>query len=76
MQIKVLAFAHAQEQLGFRERMIECEPGDSPREILARLAPGFHAGVARVAVDCEYHDWDLPLGAADELAIIPPVSGG
>jgi molybdopterin converting factor small subunit len=30
----------------------------------------------RVAIDCEYWDWDTPVGPASELAIIPPVSGG
>ncbi len=76
MQLKILAFAHAQDQLGFRERIVECAPGDSPRAILVGLAPRFEGTGMRVAVDCEYHDWDAPVGAASELALIPPVSGG
>jgi molybdopterin converting factor small subunit len=76
MQVQLLAFAQAHEKLGFRERTVECMPGDTPRTLLARLAPGFEIATARVAIDHEYRDWDTPLGDARELAIIPPVSGG
>ncbi|MEA3209009.1 MAG: hypothetical protein QOE70_2066 [Chthoniobacter sp.] len=76
MQVRLLAFAQTQDQLGFRERAVECAEEESPRTILARLAPGFEAAGLRVAVDGEYHEWDAPIGAASELALIPPVSGG
>lgn len=76
MQLKILAFAQAQDQLGFRERVVECADDDSPRAILATIAPAFDGSGMRVAVDCEYHDWDTPVGRASELALIPPVSGG
>jgi molybdopterin converting factor small subunit len=76
MQVKLLAFAQAQDRLGFHERLVECDAGESPRELLARIAPAFEPASARVAVDCEYIDWDAPLGAASEIALIPPVSGG
>ena len=76
MQVKLLAFAQAQDRLGFHERLVECDAGESPRELLARIAPGFEPASARVAVNCEYADWDAPLGVASEIALIPPVSGG
>jgi len=76
MQVKLLAFAQAQDRLGFHERLVECDAGESPRELLARIAPAFEPASTRVAVDCEYSDWDAPLGAASEIALIPPVSGG
>jgi molybdopterin synthase sulfur carrier subunit len=76
MQIKLLAFAQTQVQLGFGERTVQCAPEETPRQILARLAPGFEAVAVRVAVDHEYHAWDSPIGQASELALIPPVSGG
>ena len=75
-QPAILAFAQAQDQLGFRERVVDCAAGDSPRTILANVAPGFDGAGMRVAVDHEYHDWDAPVGEAVELALIPPVSGG
>lgn len=76
MQVKLLAFAQTQDQLGFHERLVECDANETPRELLARIAPGFVPATVRVAVDCEYADWDAPLAAATEIALIPPVSGG
>jgi molybdopterin synthase sulfur carrier subunit len=76
MQLTILAFAQAEDRLGFRECVVECASGDSPRMVLARIAPGFDGAGMRAAVDCEYHDWDSPIGVARELALIPPVSGG
>lgn len=77
MKITVLTFAQTRTQLGFAEKSVECNPGDTPREILCRLAPQFDPGkTIRVAVNQEYADWDQPVGNATELALIPPVSGG
>jgi len=76
MQIRLLAFAHTREKLGFHETMVECAPEESPRTIVSRLAPALELASLRVAVDCEYQDWDAPIGAASEIALIPPVSGG
>ena len=76
MNLTLLVFAQAVDQLGFRERVVECSAGDSPRAILAKVAPAFDPSAMRVAVDCEYHDWDAPVGEASEIALIPPVSGG
>ena len=76
MQVRLLAFAHTRGQLGFGERLVECAAADTPRALLARVSPDFSTVGLRVAVDGEYHDWDAPIGAASEVALIPPVSGG
>jgi molybdopterin synthase sulfur carrier subunit len=77
MKIKVLTFAQTRTQLGFAEKSFDCEPGETPRQILRRIAPQFDPGkTIRVAVNQEYADWDKPVGDATELALIPPVSGG
>ena len=76
MQVKLLAFAQARDQLGWPERVVECQPEETPRAILARVAPAAGVEGWRVAVDEEYHSWDAPLGKAREIALIPPVSGG
>ncbi len=76
MHVKLLAFAQAGDRLGFRERLVECAPQDSPRAILARIDANFGTEHLRVAVDEEYCDWDRPIGEAREIALIPPVSGG
>jgi len=77
MKITILTFAQTRTQLGFAEKIFECDADETPREILRRLAPEFDPGKAvRVAVNQEYADWDRRIGEATELALIPPVSGG
>lgn len=77
MQVKLLAFASAAAALGWRERIVECEAEETPAGILQRIAPGFDVGKSRVAVNQEYARWDSPVGgSAEEIAVIPPVSGG
>jgi molybdopterin synthase sulfur carrier subunit len=77
VELKILTFAQTRAQLGFAEKSFACEPGETPRAILRRLAPQFDPGnTIRVAVDQTYADWDQPVGQATELALIPPVSGG
>jgi molybdopterin converting factor small subunit len=76
MEIVILAFARARDELGFAERTVECRAEETPREIVARIAPGLELVALRAAVDRGYHGWDVPIGAARELALIPPVSGG
>ena len=76
MQLKLLAFAHLPAQLGFHERTVECSAAETPRALLHRLAPEIDLTTVRVAIDEEYRSWDEPIGPANELALIPPVSGG
>jgi molybdopterin synthase sulfur carrier subunit len=74
--MKILAFAAAREAAGFAELDLPVNPSETPRAILSRVAPRLPLEYMRVAIDCEYWDWDTPVGPASELAIIPPVSGG
>jgi len=76
MTITLLAFAQAQEAFGFRERSATCTPLDTPRSLILRIKPDAALDQLRVALDYEFATWDTPIGAARELALIPPVSGG
>jgi sulfur-carrier protein len=76
VEIQLLAFAQARDLLGFASRAISCAPDETPRAIVSRVAMEAPIAQWRVALDGEYADWDAPIGAARELAIIPPVSGG
>jgi molybdopterin synthase sulfur carrier subunit len=76
MQLKVVAFAQARDQLGFDEIVVDCDDQETPRAVIHRLQPEFFPGSMRVALDHQYTDWDAPVGNARELALIPPVSGG
>lgn len=77
ISVKLLAFAQAADRLGWRDMFVECAPHETPRDIIGRVAPGFDPGTVRVAVNCEYSAWDDAVGPlAQELALLPPVSGG
>ena len=76
MDLTVLAFAHARETFGFASCIVTCDPGDTPRDVILRLAPRADLQHLAIARDSEYVPWDQPIGQARELAIIPPVSGG
>ena len=77
MKVTLLAFASAAQRLGWREQAVEAEADATPLQLFNRTNTGFAPGVARVAVNGNYHEWNAPIGAdAREVAIIPPVSGG
>jgi len=79
--MRILLFAHLKDAAG--GPMIEL---DAPRAltvdelwqqlIAACPALAAHRHVARVACNCEYTPPDARFSNADELALIPPVSGG
>lgn len=77
ISVKLLAFAQTADLLGWRDMLVECGPQETPREILGRIAPSFDPDTVRVALNCEYWTWDDAVGPfAEELALLPPVSGG
>lgn len=76
MKLTVLAFAGSKDDFGFSEMEVVAAEDDTPREVVNRIAPGMDVSSLRVALDCEFADWDAPLGITKEMALIPPVSGG
>ncbi|MEP2777453.1 MAG: MoaD/ThiS family protein [Luteolibacter sp.] len=76
MKMTVLAFAKSKDDFGFSEKEIEVTAEETPRQVVARIAPGMDVSGIRVALDCEFADWDSPVGEAKEMAFLPPVSGG
>ena len=81
MRIRVRLFAIQRELVGAREVELDLPVG-SPIEdawtALVALHPTLAPGRAyvRFARNADYADADTPLADGDELAIIPPVSGG
>jgi molybdopterin converting factor small subunit len=75
-KINLLAFAQSKELFGFSEKLELCSGDETPRQIVSRIAPDADVSGLRVAVDCEFADWDKPIGDATEIAFLPPVSGG
>jgi MoaE-MoaD fusion protein len=76
MEVTVLLFAMLRERAGTRQLTIELPDGARVRDALAALGD-LAAGLPLVmAVNREYAPEDHVLDPGDELALIPPVSGG
>jgi len=81
MKARVRFFARLAEAAGTRETEVELGEGLSVGEAFRLLCQRFpeladHADSVMYAVNAEYVPPDHPLQAGDELALIPPVSGG
>jgi molybdopterin converting factor subunit 1 len=81
MKARVRFFARLAEAAGTRETEVELGEGLSVGDAFRLLCQRFpeladHADSVMYAVNAEYVPQDHPLQAGDELALIPPVSGG
>lgn len=81
MKITVKLFSLAKELAGFEEKVIELRQGDVAETVLSHLVrenPRFidWKKSLRLAVNCEYVHNNHLLHDGDEVAVIPPVSGG
>ncbi len=81
MKIRVLFFASCREIVGMRQCDMEVADGISVAQ-LKRILMAEFPGLNRLsqsltaAVNAEYVNDSAPLQDADEVALIPPVSGG
>ena len=79
--VRVLAFAWAKDALGSGQTEVEVPEGATVKAVLRQMADS-HPGLAQrsdaltVAVNEEFVDPDWVLKAGDEVALIPPISGG
>lgn len=81
MKITLRLFSVARDLAGFREQAMDIPAGSragSILEILQSRNPKFDQwqNALRIAVNQEYVSNDHPLREGDEVAVIPPVSGG
>jgi molybdopterin synthase catalytic subunit len=76
MEITVRLFAMLRERAGAREVTLELPDGARVSDALAELGSIAQGLPLVMAVNREYADEDQVLDAGDELALIPPVSGG
>jgi sulfur-carrier protein len=70
-------FASCADEVGERQKIVEFYP--SPRsalESVPELRPLRGQPHLRVAVNRAWAEWDTPLKDGDEVAFLPPVSGG
>ena len=81
MTATVMLFAAARDHAGADSVAVELPPGATVADLraaLARRVPGLAALLARsaVAVNHDFAEDQRVLIPSDELAVIPPVSGG
>lgn len=81
MTVRALFFASYRDLAGMDELEVELVPGSSVRDLVLLLRR--QGGAWRrlpeapvVAVNMDYADLSAPLSEGDEVAFIPPVSGG
>lgn len=81
MRVRVLFFGQLREIVGAAEEAVELDDGASVEQLFARYGrrhpalAGFRPSVI-ASVNQEFARWDAPLAAGDEVAFLPPVSGG
>ena len=81
MDIRVRFFATLRDAAGTEECWLALDHGargvDAKMTLKARCPRlGGLIDYARLAINQEYQPWEAPLHDGDELALIPPVSGG
>src|SRR5688572_17109980 len=76
MQVTVRLFAMLRERAGASEVTVELPDGATVRDALAALGDLADGMPLVMAVNREYAPEDARLDSGDELALIPPVSGG
>ena len=76
MEVTVKLFAILRERAGARELTLELPEGARVQDALDSLGELADGLPLVMAVNREYADADAPLSPDDELALIPPVSGG
>jgi molybdopterin converting factor subunit 1 len=79
LRVTVRVFASYREAAGTARLDAELPPGSRVGDLLAKLSaqvPALAASNGLVAVNLTYVDRDALLHDGDEVALIPPVSGG
>jgi molybdopterin converting factor subunit 1 len=81
MRVRVRLFASLREAAGRGELELDLPEGTTPEDVFRRLAAEHPSLAPRrkslaAAVNRSYAAFDTPLAPGDEVAFIPPVSGG
>jgi molybdopterin converting factor subunit 1 len=81
MKVHVRLFSVAKDLAGFESRVLDLDSSATAGAVLVHLSkihPGFEEWKSslRMAVNCEYVQAAHRLREGDEVAVIPPVSGG
>jgi molybdopterin converting factor subunit 1 len=81
MRVRVLFFGQLKEIVGAAQDEVELSEGARVEDLFERYGrrfprlAEFQASIA-ASVNQEYAEWRAPLRGGDEVAFLPPVSGG
>lgn len=81
MRVTVQCFARLRELAGRREWVCDVPPGSTVADVWAQIvatapAAGALSGTISCAVNAEFASMRAPVSDGDEVAFLPPVSGG
>ena len=81
VRITVLFFGRLRELIGFSEEVEELPEGTTLSGLFERYTKRYpklteFRGSMVVSRNHEFAAWDTPIAAGDEIAFLPPVSGG
>ena len=81
MRVKVLFFGGLKEVAGSGEEVVEVAAGSCIESLFAKLVErrpemARYRGSLVASRNQEFAAWSTPLGTGDEIAFLPPVSGG
>ena len=81
IQVKVLFFGRLKEIAGFSEQVLEVSEGARIEDIFARYVQASpelsrYRSSLVASRNQEFCAWDSPIRSGDEIAFLPPVSGG
>lgn len=79
--VKIVTFGIVRDMLGGQSTLVETLPPDTRLEDLSELLNNRYPALRRLdalrfAVNAKYAEKDVALQQNDEIALIPPVSGG
>ena len=79
LKVKIRFFALYRDLVGSSEVECEIEPGDTVNTLIMKLKDRYHelpCTPAMIAVNAEYVESDFMLNDGDDIAVLPPFSGG
>ncbi len=81
MKVKLLLFASLKDIAGRRDLEMELDDGSTLQQVTEKLASlypeiGRMQNSVRIAINQEFADESIPLNNGDEIAFLPPMSGG
>lgn len=76
MWVDLVLFAGLRQAAGYKQKRIQLPTGAVVGDLLAQLEPELRQRTFYVAVNQEYAQSEHQLQDGDEVALLPPVSGG